>query len=424
MLNGKDIEAFEKEVKQKFVEEPGQMRLLIVVDKLLTGFDAPSATYLYIDKQMRDHGLFQAICRVNRLDGDDKEYGYIVDYKDLFKSLERSIHDYTSEALDAYDKEDVAGLLSNRIQKGRERLEDAREVIKALCEPVDPPRDTVNYMHYFCAKDTADKHALKDNEPKRIALYKLTASLIRAFANLANEMPEAGYKPQEIEQIKGEVDYYENMRHEIKWASGDSIDLKLYEPSMRYLFDTYIRAEVSKKLSAFEDMSLTQLIVEQGPHALKKLPKGIANNKAAMAETIENNARRLIIDERPTNPAYYEKMSKLLDTLIQKRQSQAQDYEHYLASIIDLANQVQNPSSGTAYPPSLNSRAKRALYNNLGDNEQLAIKVDAIIRQTKRDAWRGNIIKERELKYGIREFLPDETETNRIFEIAKQQDEY
>ncbi len=192
MLGGKDPEAFEKEVKKKFVEEPGQMKLLIVVDKLLTGFDAPSATYLYIDKQMRDHGLFQAICRVNRLDGDDKEYGYVVDYKDLFKSLERSIHDYTSEALDGYDREDVAGLLSDRVVKARERLEEAREVIKALCEPVAPPRDTTAYLHYFCAKDTADKDALKENEPRRVALYKLTASLLRAFANLANELPEAG----------------------------------------------------------------------------------------------------------------------------------------------------------------------------------------------------------------------------------------
>ena len=97
-------EKFEKEVKKKFIDEPGQMKLLIVVDKLLTGFDAPSATYLYIDKQMRDHGLFQAICRVNRLDGDDKEYGYIIDYKDLFKSLEGAVTDYTSGALDGYDK--------------------------------------------------------------------------------------------------------------------------------------------------------------------------------------------------------------------------------------------------------------------------------------------------------------------------------
>ena len=109
MLNGKDPKEFEKEVKEKFVKQPEQMKLLIVVDKLLTGFDAPSATYLYIDKSMRDHGLFQAICRVNRLDGEDKEYGYIVDYKDLFRSLEKAVADYTSEAFDGYSQEDVSG---------------------------------------------------------------------------------------------------------------------------------------------------------------------------------------------------------------------------------------------------------------------------------------------------------------------------
>jgi type I restriction enzyme R subunit len=97
------IEQFEKDVKERFIKHPGQMRLLIVVDKLLTGFDAPSATYLYIDKSMRDHGLFQAICRVNRLDGEDKDYGYIVDYRDLFKSLEHALTDYTSGALDGYE---------------------------------------------------------------------------------------------------------------------------------------------------------------------------------------------------------------------------------------------------------------------------------------------------------------------------------
>jgi len=221
MLAGKDSEAFEKEVKKKFIDEPGQMKLLIVVDKLLTGFDAPSATYLYIDKQMRDHGLFQAICRVNRLDGEDKEYGYIIDYKDLFKSLERSLHDYTSEALDGYDPDDVKGLLSDRITRGRERLEEAREVIKALCEPVDPPKDTMAYLRYFCAKDTSDRDALKENEPRRVALYKCTVALIRAYANLANEMQEAGYTSQEIEQIKREVDYYEKVRTEVKLNSGD-----------------------------------------------------------------------------------------------------------------------------------------------------------------------------------------------------------
>jgi type I restriction enzyme R subunit len=424
MLGGKDPETFEKEVKKKFVEEPGQMKLLIVVDKLLTGFDAPPATYLYIDKQMRDHGLFQAICRVNRLDGEDKEYGYIIDYKDLFKSLERSIHDYTSEALHGYDKEDVAGLLSDRITKARERLEEAREVIKALCEPVAPPRDTIDYIRYFCSKDTTDKDALKENEPKRVALYKLTASLIRAFANLANELPEAGYSLQEIEHIKQEVNYYEKVRAEVKLASGDYIDLKMYEPAMRHLIDTYIRAEESKKLSAFDDTTLIKLIVERGGQGLKDLPSGISDNKAAMAETIENNLRRVIIEEMPINPNYYARMSELLDTLIQERQHQAQAYEQYLARIIELAKQVQNPTGGRAYPKLLNTRARRALYDNLGKDEQLAIALDDAIQRKKKDGWRGNKIKEREVRYAILAILKDEAQTNKILEIVKNQDEY
>ncbi|MGH2508969.1 MAG: type I restriction enzyme subunit R domain-containing protein, partial [Ktedonobacteraceae bacterium] len=423
MLNGQDSAKFEEEAKRKFVEEPGQMKLLIVVDKLLTGFDAPSATYLYIDKQMRDHGLFQAICRVNRLDGDDKEYGYIVDYKDLFQSLKRSITDYTSEALDGYDKADVEGLLSERIAKARERLEDAREALRALCEPVAPPKGSDDYRRYFCG-NTANKDALKEHEPQRVALYKLTASLIRAFANLANELPAAGYTPPEIEQLKREVSYYEKVRAEIKMASGDYIDLKVYEPAMRHLLDTYIRAEESEKISTFDDFTLIQLIVERGVDALQNLPAGIVKNKTAMAETIENNLRKVITDERPSNPMYYDKMSELLDTLIQARQTQAQDYEQYLAQIFAIARQVQRPESGVAYSTSLNTRGKRALYDNLGQNEQMAIDVDGLIRRTKKDGWRGNMIKEREIRNAIREVVPDETLADDILEIVKQQDEY
>ena len=326
--------------------------------------------------------------------------------------------------MDGYDKEDVEGLLSDRIAKARERLEEAREVIKTLCEPVTPPKDTMDYIRYFCARDTAEKSALQENEPKRVELYKYTVSLIRAFANLANELPEAGYSPEEIEQIRQEVDYYEKVRTEVKLASGDYIDLKMFEPAMRHLIDTYIRAEESKKISAFDDITLIQLLVERGEQGLKALPQGISSNKAAMAETIENNLRRVIVDERPKNPVYYEKMSALLDTLIQARQQQAKDYEQYLAEIVDLARQVQNPTSGFAYPKSLNTRAKRVLYDNLGKDEQLAIRLDKAIRGTKKDGWRGNKIKEREVGFAIRAVLSNEEQVNRILEIVKHQDEY
>jgi type I restriction enzyme R subunit len=329
---------------------------MIVVDKLLTGFDAPSATYLYIDKQMDDHGLFQAICRVNRLDGDDKEYGYIIDYKDLFKSLEGAVHDYTSGALDGYDKEDVKGLLENRLEKAWEDLEEAREAVKALCEPLLPPLDSAAYLSYFCAQESGNATQLKDNEPKRLKLYKFTATLLRAYAALASELAEAGYTPAEIEQIKGEVDHYAKVRDEVKLASGDYIDLKAYEPAMRYLIDTYIRAEESEKLSAFDDLSLIQLIVERGPAAVVALPGGIRKSEQAVAETIENNVRRLIINESPVDPAYYEKMSKLLDALIAQRRKGVLSYKQYLEQIAALTVQATQPGGG----PGARARTGRA----------------------------------------------------------------
>lgn len=424
MLGDKAAEDFEKEVKKKFIEQPGQMKLLIVVDKLLTGFDAPSATYLYIDKQMRDHGLFQAICRVNRLDGDDKEYGYIVDYKDLFKSLGTAIHDYTSGALDGYDKEDVAGLLVDRLQTARERLEEAREAIKALCEPVASPKDTAAYLRYFCALDTADKNQLKDNESKRVTLYKYTVSLIRAYADLASEMTEAGYSAAQTEQIKQEVDHFEKVRSEVKMASGDYIDMKMYEPAMRHLIDTYIRAEDSEQISAFDEISLVQLIVERGVDAVKELPKGIRDNKEAVAETIENNLRKVIIDEQPINPKYYEKMSELLDSLILQRREQALEYEQYLAEIVALAEKVQKPGGGADYPQSLHTSAQRALYDNLEKDEALAHAVDYAVLSSKKDDWRGHMVKEKEVRYAVKRVLHDEKLTDSVFELVKKQSDY
>ncbi len=432
------VERFEQEVKKRFINEPGRIKLLIVVDKLLTGFDAPSATYLYIDKKMQDHGLFQAICRVNRLDGDDKEYGYIIDYKDLFRSLEQSIKDYTGEAFEAYDKEDVEGLLKDRLQQGREHLEETREAIKALCEPVEPPYDTQAYLHYFCAAESGNDEQLKANEAKRIALYKMTASFLRAYANLANEMILAGYTEAQAEEIRSEVAQYEKIRQEVKLASGDYVDMKLYEPAMRHLLDTYIRAEESEKLDAFDDLTLVQLIVERGEDAVESLPKGMQTNREAMAETIENNVRRLIIDELEVNPKYYEKMSELLDALIQQRKQEALEYKAYLTRIVELTRKVCKPETHSAYPEEIKTSALRALYDNLEvqsyrvqdkpDSEtraEKALAIDYAIRKVKKADWRGNCFKEREVRNAIRSELGEDKERiDRLLEIVKKQRDY
>lgn len=427
MLNGKTPEDFEDEVKKRFIDEPAQMKLLIVVDKLLTGFDAPSATYLYIDKSMRDHGLFQAICRVNRLDGDDKEYGYIIDYKDLFGSLENAYKDFTSKAFEDYDQKDVEGLLSDRLAKGKERLDDALETIRALCEEVAPPKGTQQYIAFFCGNPQI-KEDLKDTEPKRVALYKAVISLIRAYANIADEMEEAGYKPSQIEKIKEEIKHYENVRKEIQLASGDWVDLKQYEPAMRHLIDSYIAAEESKKVSAFDDFSLVELLVKDGKGALDKLPENIKKNKEAMAETIENNLRKVIIEESPTNPIYYEKMSVLLDELIKLRNEEAEAYEKYLEEIVKLAVKIKKPETSNEYPSSINTQAKRALYDNLDCDEQCTIAMDSAVIYGKHDDWEGTLSKEKHLKNKVVKPVLEEynkvEKLDPIFEVIKQQREY
>ena len=436
---------FEKDVKKRFVKEPGRMKLLIVVDKLLTGFDAPPATYLYIDKHMQDHGLFQAICRVNRLDGEDKEYGYVIDYKDLFRSLEQSIKDYTGEAFDGYDREDVEGLLKDRLEQGRERLEDAREAVKALCEPVEPPRDSAAYLRFFCAADNGNAEQLKDNERKRVTLYKQSAAFLRAYADLANEMNEAGYSDAEIREIRREVDHYEKVRKEVKLASGDYIDMKVYEPAMRHLLDTYIRAEDSEQLSVLNDMTLIELIVERGEAAVDSLPDGIRNNHEAIAATVENNLRRLIVDEMAVNPKYYTEMSKLLDALILQRKQDALDYKTYLTKIVDLTRNTTQPKT-TRYPYTINNPGRRALYDNLKEHAQrleehilknkaadtsadtaetVALALDDAIRSVKKADWRGNKFKEREVRNAIRSVLGNNKElVDELFEIVKAQHDY
>ncbi len=419
------VEEFEQAVKKQFIESPGQMRLLIVVDKLLTGFDAPSATYLYIDKSMRDHGLFQAICRVNRLDGDDKDYGYIVDYQDLFNSLESAITDYTSGALDGYEKQDIEGLLSDRIEKARDDLDEALERVRALVEPVAPPKNTLQYQQYFCAVEQGNAEQLKANEPKRVELYKAVAAVTRAYGNLANEMTAAGYSPAEAEAIKKEIAHYVDVRAEVKLGAGEDVDFKQYEAGMRFLLDTYIQAGASKVVSDFEDAGLIDLIVKLGAGAIDKLPTGTKKDPEAVAATITNNMRKVIIDERAMNPKYYDKMSQLLDAIIEQRRQQAIDYQEYLAKLLDAARKLGTKESDTAYPAWADNGARRALVDFGWPDPAMPIQVDTAILMSKPHDWVGNMMKEKVVKRAISRTLPAGFDRlDELFDLVKARDEY
>ncbi|WP_024477215.1 type I restriction endonuclease subunit R [Arthrobacter sp. CAL618] len=419
------IEQFEKEVKDRFINEPGQMRLLIVVDKLLTGFDAPAATYLYIDKKMRDHGLFQAICRVNRLDGDDKDYGYIVDYQDLFNSLEDAITDYTSGALDGYEKSDIEGLLKDRVQQAREDLDEALERIRALCEAVEPPQGTLQYQRYFCAMEQGNAQQIKNNEAKRVELYKSVAALVRTYGAIANDMAEAGYSATETATIAKEVTHYVAVRDEVKLGAGENVDFKQYEAGMRFLLDTYIRADASEVVADFKNVGLVDLIVEQGSAAIDKLPAGIKKDPEAVAETIANNIRKVIVDENAMNPKYYETMSSLLDAIIEQRRQGAIDYKEYLEQLIAHAKKVGSKESDTAYPDWASNGAQRAIVDFGWPDPATPIQVDTAIMTSKPHDWVGNRKKERLVEQSIRRVLPGDFDRfEALIDLIKARHEY
>ena len=421
--NMPNTEAYEDHAKKLFKEQPVNMKLLVVVDKLLTGFDAPSCTYLYIDKKMQDHGLFQAICRVNRLDGEDKDFGYVVDYKDLFKKVENAIAVYTSELDHSAGGVDPEILLQDRLTKGRERLDNALEAIAMLCEPVASPKGELEHIHYFCG-NTEIPEDLKAHETQRAALYKATVALVRAYANISDELGKAGYSEADIKRINKDLDRYLKLREIIRNAAGENLDLKAYEADMRHLIDTYIEADAPRKISPFDDMPLLDLIVKTGiANAINSLPDGLKGNKNAVAETIENNVRSKIIKEHLNDPAYYDKMSTILDEIIKFRKEQAENYEEYLKQIAELAKRVEAGQAEDT-PEQLDTPGRRALYNNLQKNEELAIKIDDTVKHTRPDGWRGVQAKENVIKAALYGILQDVAEVERIFLIVEKQKEY
>jgi len=171
-------------------------------------------------------------------------------------------------------------------------------------------------------------------------------------------------------------------------------------------------------------MTLVELIVDRGEDFVDELPDDIKKDKEAVAETIENNVRRLIVEERPTNPKYYDKMSVLLAEVIRQRKAAALSYEEYLQRVVEIAQQSQNPETASKYPSNVNTKAKRALYDNLGEDEYLVSFLDKELREKAPSGWRGNVIKERAVKYLIKEHIDDEESAAEAFKLIKEQEEY
>ena len=360
---------------------------------------------------MKDHGLFQAICRVNRLDGDDKEHGYIIDYRDLFNNTVKAMVEYTSDAFEGYEKKDVKGLLKNRITEGKKILEERLDAMSSLCEPVKPPKEMTDYYEYFCGspKSIADTINLKKSKEQRFMFYKITAQLVRAYADLANNMQEAGYNKDEVKSIKWRIKEYVETKKSIEWRSGESIDLMKFEPDMRHLIDNYIDAEESETGSVFEDVPLVDLIVKSGiTSVIDFFPPKSKETHQNIADTINANVRKVITAGKKELPKFHEKMSEKLDQIIMTNNVEGEEYQKYLKNIEELCKEINKKFNNSEYPNKINTKPRMAFYDLLENNEELAIKIDTTIIENKEDEWKGNLMKERMLKTHIKNALEKE----------------
>ncbi len=443
LQSGQTTEKYEEEAKRRFIEEPANCKLLIVVSKLLTGFDAPSCTYIYLDNEMRDHTLFQAICRTNRLDGDDKDYGHIVDYKELFAQVQNSIAVYSSDELeiDPADGSDGNVIVKDWRTEGKAKLDEAREALRYLCEPVPLPREMEQYLHYFCG-DANDPTALTTTEPLRIAFYKAVVTFLRTYAAIAGKPAEAGYSDAESAALEKETQFYADVRSAVKKHSGEELDIKPYEADMRHLINTYIQADPATDLGNISSLSLTELIIDTGIHdaIARKLNDKGKLSRNAIAEGIINNVRKTIVREQLTDPRFYDEMSKLLDDLIRQRRDDTESYEKFLERAEALVKRLARKQPDVGVPAVLHGKPEAmVLFRNLpsvpattfhcpADDDgiaELALKLDLVMREHAPAGWKGDDAREKQVLNALFPLITrDRIATKAIFDIIKNQPGY
>lgn len=410
------VKEFEESAKTQFVKEPGKMWLLIVVDKLLTGFDAPTATYLYIDKKMEDHNLFQAICRVNRI-AEQKEYGYIVDFKQLFESIEGAISDYTNGAFSGYEAEDVKGLMQSRIVQGRKDLEAAQERCRLLAEPVAQPRKEDNFFDYFgfdqshTPADEQEAEIIR-NAQKRDEFYDACNRLVRAFRAISMQMNEAGYTSAQAADILREVKNFDDIRLSLMHRCGDYLDLKRYDAEMRALLDDYIEAHDAVKMDELSDFSFLELVTEDTlPSDEEEKVGDMLGGENGVAETIAANVRRVINRKKESNPEEYRRFSERLNRLLEERRQAAIDYRDFLAEIRRIVEDLRKQKQPD---DRLDTEGKRSLYDNCGHDIEFALALYNVIKQNAKYNFRNNGMRKRMLLSAITQAIIDHQKAGNV----------
>lgn len=376
-----------------------EIDLLIVVDKLLTGFDAPKAATLYIDKKLQEHNLLQAIARVNRL-FDGKDYGYIVDYRGLLGNLDEALTTYAS--LEGFDESDIVGAVID-VKKEIEKAKTYYTHLETLFSDVEFKSDMESYEVFLA------------DEEKRELFKEYLSEFAKAFKlALTSDKLEEVLSEEEILTYKRKIKFYNDLRKSIQIRYHEKVDFGKYEEQMQKLLDTFISANEVNELTKLVNVFDTEFDDEVSR----------IEGKNAKADTILSAVSAVAKEKMESNPAFYKSLAQQIQDIIddyrEKRLSEEEKYEKAQKLKELLLNDEEKKED--SYPDSFgNNKVAKAMYDNLTDilndietidiekiSERLALEFDKIYKEhSLKPEWDKNKDVENEITSDMEDFIWD-----------------
>ena len=378
-------ENYEDTIKDEFVKGD-ELDLLIVVDKLLTGFDAPRATVLYVDKPMKEHTLLQAIARVNRL-YEGKDYGLIIDYRGLLEKLDEAMQMYSGAGLENFDPEDLKGAIYDIISiigSLRQYYSD----LWLIFAPIKNKNDREEYEVWL------------EDEERRENFYNVLSNFGRNLGiALESERIYNALPPEELQKYKKDFKFFQELRKSVKLRYSDTIDHKEYEAKMQKLMDNYISAEEVIRITNPVDILNEKAFEEE----IERL-----GSKRAKADAIRTRLTKSIHTKWDENPSYYKKFSERIRETLQEYRDKRISEAEYLNRMKAIMKEYQSGHTIEKYPEVIkDNHNAQAFYgvtrdilsetketapsydtNTLGE---LASEMDKIIKKHQKVDWHDNV---------------------------------
>ncbi|MGG1229747.1 type I restriction endonuclease subunit R [Bacillus halotolerans] len=401
-------EDYEDAIKDEFINGD-EIDLLIVVDKLLTGFDAPRATVLYVDKPMKEHTLLQAIARVNRL-YEGKDYGFIIDYRGLLDKLDQAMQMYSGAGLENFDPKDLEGAIHDVISVIGSLRQYHSDLLQIFA-PIKNKQDVEEYEVWL------------EDEERREGFYDVLSNFGRNLGiALESEKIYNALPPEELQKYKKDMKFFQELRKSVKLRYSDTIDHKEYEAKMQKLMDNYIAAEEIIRITNPVDILNEKAFEEE----LERL-----DSKRAKADAIRTRLTKSVSVKWDENPAFYKKFSERIQEAIKEYKDKRISEAEYLNRMKDIMKDYRKGESSDDYPEVIKeNRNAQAFYgvakdlmsevaetsesygsDTLGD---LALKTDKVIKEHQKVDWHNNLEIHNRIAQDLDDLLFDFAEENGI----------